>query len=203
MASKAKYMKDAQGNMIPVKNIAPIDIERDKMVNMIIPKAKRLSGDLKKFKHDTHVALKKFIEAAAKNYGAPVGGRKKGNLSLTSFDGQFMVKYAVSDRITFNEGLQIAKTLIDECLSDWTKRADENIRILIMNAFDVDKEGKLNKEKILSLKKYKINDRRWQKAMVAIDESIQIVDSAWYIRVYEKNEMTGKYEILSLDMASA
>ncbi len=41
--------------------------------------------------------------------------RREGEVSLTSFDGEYRVLIAADERISFDERLQIAKSLIDDC----------------------------------------------------------------------------------------
>lgn len=108
---------------------------------------------------------------------------------------------AISDNLVFDERLQIAKSLIDECLHEWTKDSNDNIKAIIDNAFAVDKEGKINIRRVLALKNLKISDEKWLKAMQAISDAQQIVSSKEYIRFYERDEH-GKYQQISLDFSN-
>ncbi|MBN2435613.1 MAG: DUF3164 family protein [Spirochaetes bacterium] len=195
------YKEDSKGRLIPVNKIQPIDLERDTLVKQVITDAKTVSSAISRLKKDTTKELDLFLKRAAKNYKTKFGG-KKGNLTLYSYDGQFKITHTVSDRITFDERLQIAKQLVDECISNWSKGSNENIKLLINDAFYVDKQGKINKEKILGLRRLKIKDTKWKHAMQAIDDSIQVVDSKPYIRCYERTE-AGDYKQINLDMATA
>lgn len=195
------YMEDSKGRLIPVEKVQPIDLERDQLVKQVIADAKAVSKSITELKKDTMDELDAFLKNAAKNYKTKFGG-KKGNLTLYSFDGRFKITHTVSDRITFDERLQIAKQLVDECISKWSKGSNENIKLLVNDAFYVDKQGKINKEKILGLRRLKIRDSKWKQAMQAIDDSIQVVDSKPYIRCYERTE-AGDYKQINLDMATA
>jgi len=77
-----------------------------------------------------------------------VGGRK-GNITLTPFDGKYRIVRSVSDRLEFDERLQAAKALIDECIKEWTESSRSEIRALIGNAFQVDKASRINAKRIL------------------------------------------------------
>ncbi|MHA3316643.1 DUF3164 family protein, partial [Yersinia pseudotuberculosis] len=48
---------------------------------------------------------------------------------------------------------------------------------------------------------YDITDPRWLRAMTAISESVQVVCSTSYIRVYERIGDTDKYQPITLDVA--
>jgi len=67
----------------------------------------------------------------------------------------------------------------------------------------VDKEGNLNTSRILGLRRVEIQDSRWQNAMQAISESVQVVSSKAYVRLYERVGETDQYVPIALDVAGA
>lgn len=194
------YRKDAKGRLIPLESIKQIDLERDSLVMEIVAKALDVNKMLAQFKATVFADIQAFIELSGERYGAKVGGAK-GNVSLTTFDGRYMIKRAVSDTLTFDEGLQAAKALIDECVHEWTEGARSEIRALINDAFNVDKEGKISTGRILSLRRLEIQDEKWQRAMNALSESVRVQCSKSYIRVYERIGDTDQYQPIPLDMA--
>jgi hypothetical protein len=107
---------------------------------------------------------------------------------------------AQQDSITFDERLQVAKALIDKCIKKWSDGADANLLALVNDAFQVDKTGNVSIRRVLGLRSLDIDDRDWKKAMDAISESVQVVGSKSYLRVYERNE-AGDYLPISLDVA--
>ncbi len=96
----------------------------------------------------------------------------------------------------------MAKSLIDECIHEWMKGSNKNIQALVQDAFKVDKQGKVSVERILGLRRLNIEDERWDRAMDAISDSIQITGSKRYIRVYQRDDASGEYNRISLDAAS-
>lgn len=196
------YMQDAKGALIPVSKIKPIDLERDALVKSIIEEAQVLNAAIKKFKGDAFANIAAFIQLSAEQYQAKVGG-EKGNVTLYSFDGQYKIQRAISDTITFDERLQAAKALIDDCIKDWSVGASDNIRVLVNDAFRVDKEGEINTGRVLALRRLHIADEKWQKAMQAIGDSVAVTSSKSYIRIYKRIGDSDKYEPISLDIAGA
>ncbi len=194
------YKEDAKGNLIPLANIREIDLMRDEEVKQMIAEAYQHQDQLRQFKNKTFDTIASFVELSLERYGVKMGGRK-GNVTLTSFDGRHKVQFAIAERLTFDEGLQAAKALIDECLHDWTEGANDNLKAIVDRAFDTDKEGNLSTTRILSLRRTKIEDERWQRAMDAITESIQVTDTACYVRFYERDK-NNKYKAISVDFAS-
>ena len=196
------YRVDARGRLIPEAQIKPIDLARDQLVRDIVAGASKLSTELQAFKRAAFNDIEALVELSADQYGVKLGG-KKGNVQLASFDGRYKVLRAVADRITFDERLQAAKVLIDECLNDWTDKGPGELRVIVQDAFDVDKAGNINVGKILSLRRHKIDDERWKRAMDAIGDAIQVIGTTPYIRVYERVGDSDKYRLLSLDLAGA
>lgn len=196
------YKQDHKGHLIPVNQIKPIDLLRDDLVKNIFNEAKATQKQLREFKLNAFSEVADFIELSAEQYGVKVGG-SKGNATFFSFDGKYKIQRAVNENMTFDEGILAAKALIQECLDDWTQDANGNLKALVNRAFEVDKEGNLSTNRILGLRRVQINDDpRWQKAMDAISNSLQVIDSKSYIRIYERDD-NGKYQPISLDIASA
>jgi len=197
-----EYMEDQAGRLVPIGTVKPIDIERDKLVREVIAKAQLLNKQIADFKASAFGDIAAFIELSAEQYGAKVGGQK-GNVTLMSFDGRYKVQRAIAEHISFDERLQAAKALIDECITDWSQGSRPEIQVLVNNAFQVDKEGNINTGRVLGLRRLQISDDRWQRAMQAISEAVQVVGSKSYIRVYERIGDTGEYRAIALDVAGA
>jgi hypothetical protein len=108
----------------------------------------------------------------------------------------------MQDNLAFDERLQAAKALIDACIKDWTQGSRSEIKALIDNAFQVDKEGKISTGRVLGLRRLDIKDQQWQSAMQAISDSVQVLGSKPYIRIYERVGDSDNYQPISLDLAS-
>ncbi len=193
-------MRDGAGNLIALENIRPIDIARDELVKELVAEARDLNARMKTFKDRMMGDIAAFIQMSAERYEVKVGG-KKGNVTLDSFDGRFLIQRQISEHITFDEGLQAAKALIDECLRDWSKDTGPELRTLVDYAFRVDKEGKLNTGAILGLRRHQFDDERWQRAMTAISDSVKVTGTRAYVRVYERDDKD-TYQPISLDIAA-
>lgn len=196
----AGYRKDAKGRLVEEGQIRPIDKMRDQLVLEIVEETRALNKLLLDFKARRLADIAALVELSAGEYKVRIGG-KKGNVTLLSFNGRFKVLRVIADNITFDERLHAAKALIDECLNEWSEGSPAELRLIVQDAFDVDKQGHVSTGKILALRRYVIKDERWQRAMVAIGEAVQVVGTKPYIRVYELDERSGKYVQLSLDVA--
>lgn len=196
----AGYRTNAQGHLIPESLIKPIDLERDRLVQHLVDRASELSGELADFKAVAFGDIEAFVDLSAEQYGAKIGG-KKGNVTLLSFDGRYKVVRAVQEGIAFDERLQAARALIDDCLSEWTAGARPEVVALINDAFRTDTKGEIRTARVLALRRLEITDDRWQRAMQAIGEACQVVGSKSYIRVYERIGDTDQYRPIALDIA--
>lgn len=200
-ATSPGYRQNTQGHLVPLETIKPIDLARDQLVREIVAHAIALSRQIAAFKAQTFGDIEAFVDLSAEEYGAKIGG-SKGNVTLMSFDGRYKIQRAIAERICFDERLQAAKALIDECITAWSAGSDAKIQLLVNNAFQVDKEGKINAGRVLGLRRVGITDDRWTRAMQAISDAVQVVGSKAYVRVYERDAV-GVYQPIALDVAGA
>lgn len=194
------YWIDAKGVMTPEQLVKDIDKARDTIVGEVVNRAIEVNRLLAEFKLQAFADIAAFVDLSANEYGVSLGGNK-GNVTLYTFDGQYKIQRAMQDRIAFDERLQAAKSLIDECLSEWTEGAKPEIHAIINRAFQTEKEGEVNTGSVLALRRLDIADERWKRAMIAIGEAVQVVGSRSYIRVYKRVGDTSQYEPISLDIA--
>ncbi|WP_085919067.1 DUF3164 family protein [Halomonas sp. CSM-2] len=194
------FRMDAKGRLVPEEQIKEIDQLRDELVLSIIDRACELRDQLRDFKSDVFSEIEAFVQTSAQEYDVQIGG-KKGNIQLVSFCGKYKVLRAISENITFDERLQAAKGLIEECLRDWTTDARPEVATIVQDAFRVDQAGNIRTGQVLGLRRLNIQDKRWLRAMDAISDAIQVTGSKSYIRIYERVGSTDQYKPISLDIA--
>ena len=195
------YRKDARGHLVPIESIKEIDLLRDQLVSTIIDRGKAQSEQLSSFKGEIMAQIDDFVDTSAARFGAKRLGGKKGNITLLSFDGSLKVVMAINETIIFDERLQIARDIILACVQEWSEGSRPEIQTLVNDAFQVDKAGNISVGRVLGLRRLEIKDRRWEKAMKAISESIQVATSKRYIRMYERVGDSEEYSAISLDVA--
>ncbi|SDU27137.1 DUF3164 family protein [Desulfobacula phenolica] len=195
------YMEDGQGRLVHIDNVKEIDKSRDGLVRHLVSNALDLQKLVIDFKEKAMSEIEAFVELSAMEYDVKLGG-KKGNLTLYSYDMKYKVQVQISEYLVFDERLQVAKKMIDECLTNWTEGSRSEVKTIINDAFSVDQEGKINTRRILGLRRLEINDKLWQKAMTAITDSLQIAGSKSYMRIYKRVGKDGRWEHITLDMAA-
>ena len=195
----AGHRRNALGHLIPEGLIKPIDLLRDEVVLKQVAKAKDLQLQMQATKVQMQQEIADYLDLSASEYGVSYGGAK-GNVTLTSFDGQFKVERAIGEHRIFDERIQAAKAQIDACIERWAEGSSVEIRALVDHAFRVNKQGRIDVNQVLSLRQLKIEDQEWREAMDAIADAITTIAKTEYIRLYER-QSSGKYAAVSLDWA--
>lgn len=189
-----------KGHHVPESLVKPIDAMRDELVLQLIDKAKNVRQRLSGFKGLAFDDITAFVQLSVEKYKVDPKSKKRGNITLLSFDGRYKIQVQSADRISFDERLQAAKSLIDGCIEKWSEGGNSNLKALIHDAFNTDKEGNIDARRILSLRRVQIDDEDWKNAMQAISDAVQVVGSKEYIRFYEK-DANGDFQAISLDFA--
>jgi hypothetical protein len=193
------YLKNSLGHLVPIQLVSEIDKLRNDLVMEIIGKVSDLRELLGGFKADTFGEIQAFSELSAEKYNVKLGGIK-GNITLCSFDGRYQIKVSQAEIKIFDERLQSAKKLVDDCIHRWAEGSRVEIIALVEHAFQTDQEGKISLGRIYTLLQYDIQDEQWQLAMQALRDSMQVVGTKSYLRIYERNA-EGKFDQLALDIA--
>ncbi len=197
----AGYLKNSSGHLVPIEQVREQDKLRDEVARRIAGRARELNQALGEFKQTALGDIEDLVAIAADRYDVQMGGRK-GNVSVTTFDGRYKVQRSVADRIAFTEELEAAKALINDCIDRWSEGANANIRVLVDRAFRTDAAGQIKTAAVLELLRLDIDDDGWVRAMDALKDSIQTVGTAVYVRVYERVGNSDQYRAIPLDLAA-
>lgn len=190
-----------KGGHDALEMIQPVDLLQDQTVKSIIGYAEALSAQIARFKGHTFDDINTFLVLLAEQYGAKRGG-KKGNLTLTSYDRCCRVELKVADRIVFGPQLQIARDLVDECIASWADGARSEFRALVDGAFNVDKEGTVDRAALLKLRRLNIDNPVWKRAMEALGDSIRTEGTTTYMRFARRANVNAPWVGISIDLAA-
>jgi hypothetical protein len=197
----AGYWKNAAGNLVPEAKVKAIDKDRTRVVTELCQEAKAESARIFGFKSTAMERVEAFIQRSLAEYDVAHGG-KKGNVTLISFDGKFKIVRQNQENIVFDERLKAAEALIQECIQSWSKGSNANIKVLVNDAFQVDQAGKISTGRVLGLRRLNIDDAKWKDAMQAISDSTNVVGAKRHIRFYERDDATGEFVNIPLDVAA-
>ena len=191
---------DAAGNPIPVKFIDPVEKKRDRLVEKQIRQAILMQDRLAKFKEKVLADIKTYLVWLADRHGEE-SLSPGGNYMLSGFSGNKRVQIKVNKVIEFDERLQLAKKKIDACLERWSQGANDNFKVVVFDAFKVDRKGNVDTKRILGLRKLKIKDAKWVAAMDLISEAVTITGTRSYLMFQVKADKDAEWETLRLDLA--
>lgn len=193
-----KVWKNHNGMEVPAAYVPKEDKERERIVSKCIKDAKILHDRLDYFKTMLLVECDAFYEELlAKNN---VKSQGKGNYSLTSFDKLLKIEVNVSERIEFDDNIQVAHAKIKEYLDEITKDSNTDIQQIVNTAFQTSK-GKMDVKRVLGLFELHISHPKWREAMELIKGSISRNNSKRYVRIWEK-DANGEYQNIDLNFSS-
>lgn len=175
---------DARGKAVPEEYVPELDRERDAMVDRLFKKMLKLEEAIAKARIEALCEIDTYLAKLAK--ANKVKEKWKGNISLDSFDGALRIQRSMDDQIGFNESLQIVKTQIDKWLRDRLEGVDDGLAKVVSQAFNVDKQGRVNSAMIMKLLHLDIKDAKWQKAMDILKESIVVKATRQYVSFAQK-----------------
>lgn len=201
MTQTPDFLTNSQGHLVPLTLIKPIDQTRHAVVMALSAQALTMQQQLQAFKKATEDEFTAFVALSFEQFGLTVGG-SKGNITLLSFDGKFKIVRQMQDSITFDERLQAAKALLDQCIAGWSLGANPKLKALVDDAFQVNQEGRINTSRVLGLKRLDIADEDWHAAMNAIHQSVTRTFSKSYTRFYQRVGNSEQWQAISLDFAN-
>lgn len=194
------HRRNAKGHWVPEESIRPSDLAIDEFVNETAVTWLDLQAKIREFKTKIFGDVQALLDLIAEKYSVKKGG-EKGNVQLFSYNGRYKLIVAVADSISFGPELQAAQKLIADCLHTWTQDSGVELKTIVNAAFAADASGKVNVGRILSLRRYNIDNEAWREAMKAIGDAIMVVGSKQYMRLYERNGV-GAYIAIPLDIAA-
>ena len=194
---------DARGHLVPPDLVSDMDRRRDALVERLVKTARKMNAQLADFRKECAGGIDGYLAFQAKSKRLKESWR--GNIQLKSFDESLVIERAMSDRIDFNENLQLAKAQIDVWLKNRIGNADAELAKIVSQAFNMDKRGRINTAVILKLMRLEIDDGDWKKAIAILKESITVASTKLYIRFKEKVKAEGGevWKQISLDFSDA
>ena len=194
------FMQDSRGRLVPEANVRPSDKLQDELVRRLHREAEPVRQFMMDFKRLCFAEINAFLDLVAEQYSTKLGS-DKGNVTLTSYDGTLRVTVAVGNVISFGPEIQAAQTLIHSCLNRWSEGANANLKAVVLDAFDVDKQGSMNVGKILALRRLEIDDEEWQRGMQAISDSVRVDVTKDYVRLHRRPSPDAKWELVMFDLS--
>lgn len=186
------------GRMVPERIIKSERVLEEHLVRDTLARACALRDLIAQEKAIMVANVDAFKALLAEKYGVKLGGRR-GGLQLHTYDQTARVEVSVADAMTFGPELDAAKALIDECLTEWSEGANENLKAIVMAAFEVGEGGRVKLDRVLGLRQLDIADEKWMRAMQAINDALRVAYSRRYLRIYERADENAAFQQVVLD----
>jgi hypothetical protein len=196
------YIKKSNGDTVLKVNIPAVDLLRHELVERLVERGREIAELVEQFKREAYLEIEAFVDVCATEYGIKRGG-KKGNITLPNFDASLKVLLSRDEQAQFDERLALGQQLIRECIDELLDGANPELKMIIDNAFQVNKQGQVSVARIMGLRHLKISHPKWNQAMEVLKDSIFAAGRRTYIRLYERKRETDKYTQISLDGSSA
>jgi hypothetical protein len=198
VVKEPKVLIDDEGLECPVKYIDKKVLARHNVVETVVKKAMRAQKDLIALKQEMFTEVKGYLDMVASEHGEDWIG----NARLFNFDKTMEIDMSIHRSIRFDERLNVAKAKIDDCLKRWSKSSSEELRMIVLRAFNVDKKGNVDVKQILGLKQFQFDDPVWKEAMDIIDQSITTTSSKEYLVFHVRDNPRGRFKSISLNFSN-
>lgn len=204
MAIKDKHGNwiDAAGQAVPLKYVSRLDKNRDKFVEEGIRRARKLRQSLEDFRAWVDDGITNHVALVGKETGTTPN--EGGNYTLTGFSGTMQIETKMVLFIGFDERLQAAKQIIDECLTRWSDGAAADLTLVVRDAFQVDSKGRINARQIQGMvrRTSEVKDPQWQRARKIIMDAMRTEGRRAYIQLRERDAGNGEWRPIRLDLAA-
>ena len=133
-----------------------------------------------------------------------IKSNSKGGFHLKTKDGKGKIVYKYSTLCDWDERSVKAEELLKDFLSDVVKKKNKEHFELIMGLLEKNKEGKLEYSRMQTLysRENLFTDPRWMEAIRLFKESFRPISSKMRLEFYKRNETSGKWELVSLNLSS-
>ncbi len=193
-----KQWIDHNGQVIPSAYVPKLDKDRDRVAQRYAKKAIDLRDRIAAFKEELlETCDDLYDQMMAENKVNPT---TKGGYTVTSFDKAVKIEVAVSQKIEFDDRIQVAQEMINKYLADKTGDIDDDLRQIINLAFQTTK-GSMDVKRVLSLFSLNIKSKQWLDAMEVLKKSITRNHTRRYARVWVKDDQ-GNYQNVELNFSS-
>lgn len=195
------YRRNAKGNLVHESNVTPTDKDTDEVVRKVHRFGTALSAQMWRYRMHTLDDVYGLADRIVERYGGKAGGRR-GNITLTSFDGRLRVVLAQADRIAVGPEIRAAQELIEECIEEWSERGNRKLRALVEQALVPDATGQVPVSHILRLRRVHIDDPRWRRVQDALSDALRPAGKAEYVRLHVRATPADPWQQVPLSLAA-
>lgn len=175
------------GGPWPRDRFAPTVLLENDIAIDLVADAKALSELIAEQKRLMFAKAEAFEIAVMAAYNANKKRKTPGRFTACSLDERFKVELSVSDFRRVNADIMAAQALMSEVLDDLTEGSNDDVRLLLTDAFVPDaRTGRINTDRLQKVRRLRLSHPRWPDVCEAIANSIKVSSSRSYLRFYER-----------------
>jgi hypothetical protein len=171
---------------------------RERAIDKMFGGAENISSRMLQLKLKVVKTFDDYLNYLAEQNDASWMSNSKGNISLTNFDHTRQVVRKNATRIEYDENINLAKQVADDFLREQSKGAPANLRVLVNEAFEVDKKGRVSPDRIEWLARIQIKHAKWQKFQELVAKSRAIAGSKVYYTLRHRETATDEWQTIKL-----
>ncbi|MFT8423659.1 MAG: DUF3164 family protein [Gluconacetobacter sp.] len=170
--TQPRTLTNPDGREIPVGSIRPEIVLQHELAVEIAADFQALAAHNLAVKAAIFEKMRAYQDLMFQEYGVRVGGKFNG-LSIHDFGDLIEIKADMRRYQQLTPSIVAAQALINDILDDLTDGASDDLRALVMQAFEKDeKTGKPNVQRILGLRRLNLNHPAWSDAVRALNDSV-------------------------------
>lgn len=196
-----EMIRTSSGSLIALSRLRPDTLLADRTARDLVDRMRALAEHNAREKQAIFDDLEAYQQLVFERYGARLGGRR-GGLTVSSYGDRRKIEMKTADYSRVTAALPAAQSLMNEILNDLTGDANADLRALIMAAFERDeKSGRVNVQRLNSLKRLELNHPKWPDARRAIEDAIEPAGSKTGIRAYYRDNNDQDYHQIVVDFS--
>lgn len=191
------------GGPWPRANIAPTFLLANDLAIDMVDEARALQDLMRETKQRLFGKAEEYVEALLSEYKAKKRQGSRGTFTAESLDSCFKVDLSVADFRRVNSDIIAAQALMAEVLDDITSDINPNVRALLSAAFEPDERtGRVNVDRLRSVRKAKVSHPRWPEVLQAVANSIDVAGSRPYLRFYWRETRDKDWQPITLQFSA-
>ena len=202
-ANELGWMVNNLGQEVPIKYVPKYDKLRDKSVRKILGMWEKERAALEKVVAESIKELGIVLKARSEDCKMELA--KKGNFSVSSFDGNITVRIEQQYRILLDDRVKEAQAIMEAYAERLVGKVGgqdgKALAILIRGTFAPSRSGTLSIAKVWVLCGMEIPDPEWERARKLLIASMQPIKGKAYIRVGVRRSVQEDYKFIRLDAA--
>jgi hypothetical protein len=193
------YVRNAQGHLVHESAVSEADAMRSRLVSDLVVRAISEADAVRGFVAKAYEELAAFCQVSAERFGVAWG--ETNSFTMTSICGRFKVQCDVDQGVAVNECAGAAKTLLDECLAEWTAGGKPQAVALLANTFRPTRNGKLSLTRLFDLLRNRNlpefkEEEKFQRLCDALEAAIQTTGKRRYMRFYARRTPADKWGLV-------